>query len=334
VVGANTAIAIGPHKRGQRCGSRSEVTVLACAAVARIPHIFHFVFGLRRQRSPFHLAHYLCLESCLQVNQPDQLLFHYREEPYGPYWERIRTRITPVPIADMDVVPALEYPNRGMDKERYAHESDFIRLAILLRTGGVYADIDTIFVNPLGGDLYEKPFVIGRESQVAQHPGEAPTAALCNAFLMAEPASEFARLWLDQMPDFFDGSWSAHSTQLPELLRAQHPQLLHVEPERSFYPYMWTREGIAALFEQLQPDFSGVYSMHLWAHLWWSRWRRDFSRFHAGALTEDYVRAARTTYALAAQPILAAASARVDSPASRERSYRARRAASRLGPRR
>jgi hypothetical protein len=277
--------------------------------MARIPRIFHFVFGLREQKTPFHLAHYLCLESCLRVNQPDEVQFHYRNEPYGPYWDRIRERITLVSVDRLEVVPDLRYPHRKMARERYAHESDFIRLAILIRSGGVYADIDTIFVNPLRAHMYEQQFVIGRESEVVQHPGEPPTAALCNALLMAEPESEFARVWLERMPDAFDGSWSAHSTQLPELLRAEHPELLHVEPERSFYPYMWTREGIAALFEERHPDFDGVYSMHLWAHLWWSRWRRDFSRFHAGALTERYVHAGRTTYALAAQPTLAASDA-------------------------
>jgi hypothetical protein len=42
-----------------------------------IPNQFHFVFGLRKQREPFHLAHYLCLESCRCVNQPESIRFYY-----------------------------------------------------------------------------------------------------------------------------------------------------------------------------------------------------------------------------------------------------------------
>jgi hypothetical protein len=40
-----------------------------------IPNQFHFIFGLRKQREPFHLAHYLCLESCRRVNQPESIRF-------------------------------------------------------------------------------------------------------------------------------------------------------------------------------------------------------------------------------------------------------------------
>ncbi len=61
-----------------------------------------------------------------------------------------------------------------------------------------------------------------------------------------------------------------------------------------------------AFFAGLDPDFSGMVSMHLWAHLWWDRSRRDFSTFHSGLLTQDYVRRANTTYAVAARRFLPA----------------------------
>ena len=84
----------------------------------------------------------------------------------------------------------------------------------------------------------------------------------------------------------------------------QHPELIHVEPSRTFYKHMWTREDLYALFRGLDTDFTGVASIHLWSHLWWERRRRDFSDFHAGLITKDYVRAERTTYAVAARPFL------------------------------
>jgi hypothetical protein len=187
---------------------------------------------------------------------------------------------------------------------RYAHEADFVRLEVLAAGGGVYADIDTMFLKPLPRELFEKPFVIGREADVVQRRGEPATPSLCNALLMAEPGSLFAQMWLERMPKAFDGSWSAHSTELPQLLHSRHPELVHVEPQTSFYPHMWTRTGIADMLERLVPQPDDAYSMHLWSHLWWRRRRRDFSSFHAGLLTEEYIRAARTTYARAAKPYL------------------------------
>ena len=93
-------------------------------------------------------------------------------------------------------------------------------------------------------------------------------------------------------------------TLLPYELSIRHPDWLHVEPVRSFFHHGPSREGIETLFRRRDDDFEGIYSMHLWSHLWWSWRRRDFSRFSALQLTERYVRKAETTFALAARPFL------------------------------
>jgi hypothetical protein len=145
--------------------------------------------------------------------------------------------------------------------------------------------------------------VIGREPNIVDGDGVS-RPSLCNALLMAEPEARFARAWRQRMASAFDGSWSRHSTILPEELSHELPGDVHIEPQRSFFRYAWTREGLADLFERRVDDLDGVHSIHLWAHLWWSRRRRDFSRFHAGLLDEDYVRHADTTYAVAARRFL------------------------------
>lgn len=48
---------------------------------AKIPRLFHFVFGLKEQAEPFHLAYYLCFKSCLEVNKPKAIHFYYKNEP-------------------------------------------------------------------------------------------------------------------------------------------------------------------------------------------------------------------------------------------------------------
>jgi hypothetical protein len=83
-----------------------------------------------------------------------------------------------------------------------------------------------------------------------------------------------------------------------------YPDLIHIEPARSFYKHMWTREGIQTLFEGCDTDFSGVYSIHLWSHLWWSKRRRDFSDFHAGLITEENIHTTPNTYNLLARRYL------------------------------
>jgi hypothetical protein len=264
--------------------------------IRRIPNFFHFVFGLKKQWEPFHLVHYLALASCRAVNNPEKIYFYYHHEPWGYYWDLARAFVALVRVDLEPFITNFRYPDPGVARYSYAHQSDFIRLERLLRTGGVYADIDTIFVNPFPARLWEMPFVLGREGDVAPEPGANPQPSLCNALIMAEPGAEFGQIWLSEMRSAFDGSWSGHSTLLPECLRQAHPDLLHVEPERTFYRYSWTPEGIRTLLQELDEDLDGVVSLHLWSHLWWSRRRRDFSSCHAGMLTERRIATVDTTY--------------------------------------
>lgn len=271
-----------------------------------IPNIFHFVFGLKRQKQPFHLMHYLCLESCLQVNQPEEIRLYYYYEPYGEYWDAVKDRIRLVRIERSKALTFFHYGlrNRHCWRYRYAHQSDFVRLDKLLEHGGIYADMDTLFVNRIPERLLSKSFVLGREADVrCPRTGEL-RGSLCNAFIMSEKRSMFGTIWRQRMEAAFDGSWSKHSTLLPHDLSLEYPDLIHVEPPETFYRHMCTPAGLDTLFKGLDTDNSRTVSMHLWSHLWWEASRRDFSDFHAGMLDEAYVREAETTYAVAARAFL------------------------------
>ena len=263
---------------------------------ARIPNTYHFVFGLREQTEPFHLLHYLCLATCLGVNKPDRVAVHLHNEPYGELWDLIRPRIEVVPIPERELRIDLTYHDAYIQQFAYAHVADFIRLRILHEQGGVYADMDTLFVAPPPAHLLDESCVMGHE-RVDHGAPSAPEGSLCNALIMAEPGSPFIAQWIERMPGAFDGSWSNHSTFLPYRLSQEIPQHIRVEPESRFFSLDWTRDGIAGLFEQdrqLPPDAT---SLHLWAHLWWDAERRDMSDFDHTQLTPTYVAQAQTTYA-------------------------------------
>jgi hypothetical protein len=279
--------------------------------VSEIPRVFHFVFGLRPQAEAFPLAYYLCLESCRRVQEPDALAFHCHHEPHGPWWDRIRPHLTLTRIEPEAFVvgnPRYLDHNEGQFIRRtgldYAHQSDFIRLKVLLAHGGVYADIDTLFVRPFPDAFYRESFVIGEEDPVVPHGGGPAQASLCNAILMARSGSAFAQEWLARMYRVFDGSWSRHSCTEAARLRDECPGDVRVVRSDYFYPHMWTPEGLANLFERRAPLPDVTVSVHLWSHLWWEKHRVDFSRFHGGLLTEAYVRHADTTYAELARPFL------------------------------
>jgi FkbM family methyltransferase len=279
-----------------------------------IPNRFHFVFGLRKQVQPFHLAHYLCLESCRQVNRPEAIHFYYHHEPYGPYWDLIRPHLDLVRVAPDPMVASFTYRDAAIRPFRYAHHADFIRLEQLVASGGIYADIDTIFVRPLRPDLFQRPFVMGRESAVWNPKVRQYAHSLCNAFMMSQPGAPFGRAWLDQMRAAFDGTWSNHSTLLPQRLSERHPDWIHIEPHSSFFHYPASPSGLSLLFDDNQPIPPQVLSIHLWAHLWWNRRRTDFSTFHEGLITERFIRDADTVFSSAARPYLPPAAIRSGTP--------------------
>ncbi len=276
-----------------------------------IPNQFHFVFGFKQQTEPFHLAYYLCLKSCLEVNQPDAIHFHYHYEPHGPYWDLIKPELILHKVGLEDfVINSTAYSTHDEGRFitnqqlNYAHQADFVRLKALLKYGGVYADIDTLFVQALPEKLFEHQAVIGRENDVVLEGSETPSISLCNAVIMARPNSSFIDRWLNDSYQAFDGTWSKHSCQLAAIIASEMQDEVHILPEHNFYKHRCTQEGLRTLFEDLDQDFTEVYSMHMWNHLWWDKDRIDFSSFHSGLLDEQYILNGNTTYASVAKPFL------------------------------
>lgn len=276
-----------------------------------IPNQYHFVFGLKPQTEAFHIAHYLCLASCLEVNQPQQVHFHYCHEPYGRWWDAIRESLALHRLQPETFL--VNHPGYlGHEEGRlirslgldYAHHADFIRLKLLLEHGGIYADMDTLFVNPLPSSMLQESFVVAEEEPPLAAGRGTDGRSVCNAVILAEPNAPFGVRWLEEMYEVFDGSWSRHSCRALTELTSRYPDEVCVAPQRYFFKHPCTREGIRTLLEGLDADFEDVYSLHLWAHAWWELGRRDFSNFDAGRLCESYIRSVDTTYNIVARRFL------------------------------
>lgn len=279
----------------------------------RVPNVFHFIFGFRPQTEPFHLMHYLCLASCIGVNRPDAVFFHCQHEPWGEYWERIRPALTLRHIEPDPFIASFRYKDPMLERFRYAHFTDVARLKIIAEHGGIYADMDTVFVSPLSPLFFERSFVMGKEKpDFGDAAAREAGGSLCNAWMMGEPGAPFALEWLARLEETFDGSWNAHSCLAPYRLSREHPDWIHVEPERSFFYLDFAGAGLRDLFEGRITSLDGIYSIHLWSHRWWDVRLRGPIRFHAGRLTPGYVRHAATTYAEVARKFLPADLGRQD----------------------
>jgi hypothetical protein len=267
-----------------------------------IPRLAHFVFGLDPREQPFHLVHYLALASCLEHVAPEELHVHCDRLPYGFYWDLIRPHVQLHRVEPVPFISGFAY-DPFTARYAYAHHADFIRLDVLERWGGLYADIDTLFLAPLPARFWNAPAVIGREADVVDASGRL-RHSLSNAFVMSAPGGEFVAAWRERTALAFDGSWSEHSCLLARAIADELPATVQVEPQRSFHAFEPTVAGLRALMVEAPGDLEGIVSVHLMAHLWWEEQRRDFLDLHAHMIDERWVREAEATYAVAARPLL------------------------------
>jgi len=248
-----------------------------------IPNIFHFCYGLSEDfgGKPYSLVHYLAVKSAFEVNKPDEIFFYYSYEPEGEWWEKTKELVTLVKITAPEEI-------FGNKLYHVAHKADIIRLQYLIKTGGIYMDLDTISKKPFTPLLNNK-FVIGRQ-------GKWRLKGLCNAVMMSEKNSEFARIWMEEYKSFRskgkDKYWAEHSVSVPLKLAKKYPDLLHIEKYNSFHFPLYYSSSLKDLFEKSK-DYPQAYCHHLWEGGSWDKFLKD--------LTQDYILNTDTTYNLIAR---------------------------------
>ncbi len=235
--------------------------------------LVHFVYGLRPQLEPFHLLHYLAIETCREVVRPDEIIVHCDALPFGVWWDRARARVT---------------------LQRVGGPLDEVRLDALSAHGGMCADIDTVFLRPVPDTMWDEPFVIAPAGVPGDDTGTA-RPSLCSALMMSQPGSNFAAAWRSALADRTGAAAGEPAGFLAAELAAATPDGVRIEPSESFYPVSPDADGLRSLLTSSTLDLSPAFSVHLWASQWWDPARRDVSDCHAGLFTADVIRRADTT---------------------------------------
>ena len=143
-----------------------------------IPALLHFIWI---QKKPFGYQEYICLKSALK-NTQYQIFLHTNLKPgeaglYCPY--AIQN-----PRFILDYQPySLEY--RGVTL-RAATLSDILRIQILQTYGGIYSDLDMLWLNPIPFDLSSVSLLATWENQSYK--------ILTNSVLASCPGYNFSEL--------------------------------------------------------------------------------------------------------------------------------------------
>jgi hypothetical protein len=227
----------------------------------KIPNIFHFVYGFKKQDQEFELYKYLAIKSAIRINKPLKSYFHYFYEPFGKYWDKIKPYLT------------LEHVNPpseiyGNTLYHYAHQADIIRLQKLNQYGGIYLDIDTICLRSFQ-DLLNYDFVIG----IQGNKDNQEIYGLCNAVILSKPNSPFILKWIDSYTSFRskgrDNYWDEHSVLMPLKLSYQFPSEVTILENSAFYNPLWNNIHDILFNTQINNDeykhlIEKNYCIHLW----------------------------------------------------------------------
>lgn len=212
-----------------------------------IPNQFHLIWNSNTPPvRPFILANYLSIKSIVDVNKPDIINFYTDSEPSGEWWDKAKSYVKLIHT---------EIPSKifGISINHPANRIDVLRLQILIEHGGIYTDLDVFCIKPLT-DLLKYECVMG-----------AVNRGLCNGIILAEPKARFLVRYLSHY-DTFDNSWDGHATILPGKLAQEHPEEIHIEPQKAFHWPQWNQ--MHDFFER-DDDYSDARCMHFWtSHSW------------------------------------------------------------------
>lgn len=244
-----------------------------------IPNIVHFVNLVGESKKPWQMHHYFAVKSALVNSKFEKATIWVDKHPGGEWWEA--TKKLPNVYINA-VVPPTEIFGKPITQP--AHQSDVLRLQILIDQGGVYADTDTIFVKPFD-ILFNEKFVLGQQ-------GPNGVEGLCPAIIASEKDATFGKHWLSGFQESFMGGapgtngWCTHSVIYPAWLAERMPNEISIANYQAFFWPLYHTDHMKALFEDEYP-FPNAYSHHLW---------ESSGKEYLNNITLEDIRTKRTTY--------------------------------------
>ena len=197
--------------------------------VNSIPNNVHYIYGLKEQKEEFPFLFYFGILSNIIINKPIIIYFHYHFLPYGYWWDKIKKHLT------LNYISNIQFEiKKSILIEHFAHKSDYLRLLLLEKYGGIYYDIDTICIHP-HNDLLKYDCVLGIQEKFKNKDD-----LLGNAVIFSKKNNIFIQKWLKEYEDVFDNNdWTSASLFLPTKiyndLDENEKKYIHIVDKYHFY---------------------------------------------------------------------------------------------------
>lgn len=176
----------------------------------------------------------------------------------------------------IDLIKSNQYANEAFSNKKYAFVSDYLRLEILFKYGGIYVDTDVEILKSLDPFLNDAAFASFEDEKHIQ-----------TALIGAEQGNSWIKMLLDyyQEVKFIDGQGKQNTktnveivTELSEgcgFIRNGQEQILnfgvHIYPKEFFCP-------ISTQHERLNCFTENTYAVHHFNGSWLPKWRRLLSK--------------------------------------------------------
>jgi hypothetical protein len=170
--------------------------------------IIHFIYGLDiNETHSFEIYKYLSIVSAINIHNPKQVIFHYKNEPFGIYWDKLKEFNPNNFILKKIIEP--KYPNKNI--KHFSHKTDYLKLLILKEYGGLYLDIDTISINKL--DITTCDLISIKHGN---------NFGILSCFLYINNNNDICikilNEWINTYTNFKNNYWTYNSTILPLLI--------------------------------------------------------------------------------------------------------------------
>ena len=185
-----------------------------------VPNIAHIIWATGDKEMDF--LFYLCVLSLLHVQAVEAVYIYGESPPTGRYWSLLNdTRIKTVHRQFHGTV--YNNPVRNI-----AHISDVLRTDIMLNSGGIYIDVDAVFVKPLSDYIRGYEAVMTLDFYFKQNRPFPNT--LNNGVMLGKKGATFWKLYMESMRTYYDDNWGHNSLHMPYKIKERHPETLHIEP--------------------------------------------------------------------------------------------------------
>jgi len=214
-----------------------------------IPHTVHFIHIAKQDvQAELEFYQYLAIKAALLRIRPEIVKVHsYSFNEANPWWQLIRHAVTLVihePRQTLRTIDGRVY------KLRLAHQTDVLRLNILYQEGGIYLDTDVYALQSFS------PLLQSSKDLLMGHEG-GNRSGICNAVIVARPASPFIAKWLAAYNESFDNRphmWNHHSVKVPAELAMQYPSdICKLSPSTFFWP-TWSADHIGSMHLPVAED--------------------------------------------------------------------------------